>query len=58
MNWDIYDYLAASVLILGASLAILAVRKMISRRGPRILAPVAILLLLGLVWAQLAVGLV
>lgn len=58
MNWDIYDYLAGSVLILGALLAYLAVWKMTARRVSRTLALVAILLLLGLVWAQLAVGLI
>lgn len=58
MHWDVYDYLAASVLILGALLAVLASWKMTSRQGPRALALVTILLLFGLVWVQLAVGLV
>ena len=56
MNWDQWDYLAALVLLGGACAGILAVWKFGKSRRVRIGGIIGVLLVLALIWIQLAVG--
>ena len=58
MNWDALDYFAATVLIGAVVIGTLLAWKLISRPGLRIAASAGVLLLVALVWVQLAVGVV
>lgn len=58
MNWDIYDYIAASLILLITLAAISAIRTWIRSPRKRLLAIVGVLVLIALVWVQLAVGLI
>ena len=56
VDWTVFDFLVAGVLLFGTGLGIeLALRK-ISNPKNRLIAVGAILLVLFLVWAELAVG--
>jgi len=57
MNWTAGDYLAAGLLIGGTAVAIAIAFRLLRRRRSRILAAAFLLILLAVVWAELAVGL-
>ncbi len=56
MDWNTLDYLAAALLIGGGAGAYLLMRRLVARPGIRLLAGVAIIGAVALVWVQLAVG--
>jgi hypothetical protein len=58
MNWDGYDFLAAGLLILGLLVAIGLVWRFVQRPARRTMALFGLAIGFGLIWAQLAVGLV
>lgn len=58
MNWDLYDYIAASLFALFILVGILAIRQLVSTPRARILGVAGVLIFAGLAWVQLAVGLV
>lgn len=57
VNWSIMDFLAAGVLLFGTGLTIQFVLRKVKTRKNRILICGIILLLLLLLWTELAVGL-
>ena len=58
MNWDGLDYLAAAALIVLLSVGIIVVRRGLKRPSLRLTGTLLVVLLVALIWAQLAVGLI
>ena len=56
VNWSLSDFAIAALLLFGSGLLIEAVLRSLKRRIYRRIAIAAILILLVLVWAELAVG--
>ena len=56
VNWSVFDFMAAAVLLLIAGSAVLLVVNKVKAKKSRTLFVVGILFLLFLVWAELAVG--
>jgi len=56
VNWSLFDFIVAFVLLYGLGLAIIAVFKRTQEGIGRMLGVVAILLFFMLIWAELAVG--
>lgn len=56
VNWGVEDFIAAALLLGGASLALEATVRLVRGAMPRMLLGLTILLALALIWAQLAVG--
>ncbi|MDY8134269.1 hypothetical protein [Aquimarina sp. 2201CG5-10] len=56
VDWDLFDFAIAGLLLLGAGLAGNFVIEKIRNKGFRIFVLIVILILLLLVWAELAVG--
>jgi cation transport ATPase len=56
VHWNLFDFVIAGVLLLGTGLAIEVVMKNVKNRKTKIGLVVSILVLLFLVWAELAVG--
>lgn len=56
VNWDIFDFIVAGVLLLGTGLLCELVLRLVRSNQNRILLCGVLLLLLFLVWAELAVG--
>jgi hypothetical protein len=56
VNWSVFDFIVAAVLLLIAGSAVLLVVNKVKAKKSRTLLVVGILFLLFLVWAELAVG--
>lgn len=56
VNWDIFDFIVMGILLLGTGLACEFVLRMVKKPMHRIIICAIILLLLFLIWAELAVG--
>lgn len=56
VNWTLFDFIVAAVLLFGAGLAIEFIFRKMKRNNYRIAITLAILVMLLLVWAELAVG--
>ena len=56
VNWSVFDFIVAGILLFGTSLAIEFVLRKVKNTKHRILICGIILLLLFLLWAELAVG--
>ena len=54
MNWDFLDYIAAFILLSGLAGGVFLITKKL--RHHKILAIVALILAIALIWAELAVG--
>ena len=57
VDWKANDFIAAAVMLFGSGIAIEIALRVVKRFEYRIAACVAILLVLAIVWAELAVGL-
>lgn len=58
VTWSPFDFVVAAVLLLGAGLACEIALRVVKKTQHRIIACAAILMLLFVVWAELAVGLI
>lgn len=58
MNWDIYDFIAAGAFVLFILVAVATIRSLVTNPKGRALGIAGILVVVGLAWAQLAVGLI
>ena len=58
VKWSPFDFVVAGVLLLGTGLAIEIVLRMVKRLEYRLAICAAILLVLFIVWAELAVGII
>ena len=56
VNWSLFDFIIAAVLLLGSGLLIEFVLRTIKSKQFRIILCIVILLALFLIWAELAVG--
>ena len=56
VHWDLFDFVIAGILLLGTGLAIEIVMQNVKNRNTKIGLVVSILVILFLVWAELAVG--
>jgi hypothetical protein len=56
VNWTLSDFVVAAVLLLGTGLTCEYVMRKVKKTGQRIAICAAILVLLFLIWAELAVG--
>ncbi|HEX8575239.1 MAG TPA: hypothetical protein VF677_02995 [Flavobacterium sp.] len=56
VHWDLFDFVIAGILLLGTGLAIEIVMQNVKNRNTKIGLVVSILVVLFLVWAELAVG--
>ena len=56
MNWTLFDFLVAGALLATLALGLVVSVKFIRRPGLRLLACVAVVLIVGLIWAEGAVG--
>lgn len=56
VNWTLSDFIIAGVLLLGTGLTIEAVVRTVKNKKTRIASVIGILVVLFLVWAELAVG--
>lgn len=56
VNWSLFDFIIAAVLLLGSGLLIEFVLRTIKSKQSRIILCIVILLVLFLIWAELAVG--
>ena len=56
VNWDLFDFIVAGVLLLGTGLILDLILRKIKDVKHRIVIAAALLALLFLVWAELAVG--
>lgn len=56
VNWSLFDFIAAGILLLGTGLAVELVLQKVKSRKNRILILGLIIILLLLLWAELAVG--
>lgn len=57
VNWSLFDFIAAGMLLMGTSLACELIMKRVSKLSLRITLCVLLLVTLLLVWIELAVGL-
>jgi hypothetical protein len=57
VNWSGFDFLVAGVLLLGTGLLVEGVLRTVKTKSKRLLLVSALLLLLALIWIELAVGL-
>jgi hypothetical protein len=58
LNWSTFDLIAAGVMLFGAGFAIEVALRLVTKFEYRVAACIAILIVLALVWAELAVGLI
>ena len=58
VTWSPFDFVVAAVLLLGAGLACEIALRVVKKTQHRIIACAVILMLLFVVWAELAVGLI
>lgn len=58
VKWTAIDFIAAAVMLLGAGICIETALRVVKRFEYRIVACVAILFALAVVWAELAVGII
>ena len=58
VDWKVFDFIAAGIMLFGAGFAIEIALRLITKWEYRIAACVGILIVLGIVWAELAVGLI
>jgi hypothetical protein len=58
LNWSTFDLIAAGVMFFGAGFAIEIALRLVTKFEYRVAACIAILIVLALVWAELAVGLI
>jgi peptidoglycan/LPS O-acetylase OafA/YrhL len=56
VNWNLFDFVAAAALLLGTGLLCELVLRKVKKTKHRIIICFALLLLLLLIWAELAVG--
>lgn len=56
VNWDLFDFLVAGVLLLGTGLTCELVLQKVNKPGSRIALCAVILLVLAIIWVELAVG--
>jgi hypothetical protein len=56
VNWSLFDFIAAGVLLLGTGLVFEIVMSKVPKRSHRIVICLVLLMLLVLVWAELAIG--
>jgi peptidoglycan/LPS O-acetylase OafA/YrhL len=56
VNWSLFDFIAAAVMLLGTGLLCEFVMRKVKKKSHRIIICFAFLLLLLLIWAELAVG--
>ena len=56
VNWSVFDFLIAGILLFGTGLALEFVIKTVKTKNTRIILIVAVIVLLILVWLELAVG--
>tara|TARA_B100000678_G_scaffold95898_1_gene80171 strand:+ start:3022 stop:3201 length:180 start_codon:yes stop_codon:yes gene_type:complete len=56
MNWTLFDFLVAGALLTTLALGLVVSVKFIRRPGLRLLACGAVVLIVGLIWAEGAVG--
>ncbi len=56
VNWTIFDFIAAGILLFGTGLVIEFVIQKVKKSNHRIIICIVILLTLALVWIELAVG--
>jgi hypothetical protein len=57
VNWSRFDFLLAGVLLLGTGLLVEGVLRTVKTKSKRLLLVSVILLILALIWVELAVGL-
>ena len=58
VNWSVGDFVAAAVLIGGLGLALETIARFVTSRRMQLMLFVCALAVVGLIWAELAVGLV
>jgi len=58
VDWKLLDFIAAGIMLFGAGLAIEIALRLITKFEYRIAACIGILIVLAIVWAELAVGLI
>jgi hypothetical protein len=58
VNWDVFDFIVAGVLLLGTGLACEFVLRTVRKTSHRIAICMVILFTLFIVWAELAVGII
>jgi hypothetical protein len=58
MKWSGFDFMLLAVMLFGAGLAIELALRLITKFEYRVAACIGILIVLALVWAELAVGLI
>ena len=58
VDWKIFDFIAAGIMLFGAGFAIEIAFRLITKFEYRIAACIGILIVLAVVWAELAVGLI
>ncbi|NNE31818.1 MAG: hypothetical protein HKN40_05560 [Winogradskyella sp.] len=56
VNWNFFDFLVAGVLLIGTGLAFEFILRKVKSIRDRILLGIALLLILALIWMELAVG--
>jgi bacteriorhodopsin len=56
VNWSLFDFIAAGVLLLGTGLVFEIVMRKVPKRSHRIAICLVLIMLLVLVWAELAIG--
>lgn len=56
VNWSLFDFIAAAVLLLGTGLLCELVLRKVKKNTHRIILCLVLLLLLLIIWAELAVG--
>lgn len=56
VNWSLFDFIVAGALLFGAGLGIDFALKKVIKKEYRVLSVIGILVVLFLVWAELAVG--
>ena len=56
MNWDLFDFVVAGALLIGAGVALEFVLRKVKKLKYRILLIAALFAILFLIWAELAVG--
>ena len=57
VNWSLFDFIVAAVLLLGTGLLIELVMRTVKNKQSRIILCIVVLVALFLIWAELAVGL-
>lgn len=56
VNWDLFDFIVAGILLLGTGLTCEFVLRKVNKPASRIALCAVILLVLALIWVELAVG--